>query len=107
AADDHAWEKVIVLAQRDAAHQRNVVLETRTATDANVGPDYAEGADLDVGVDLGPRVNRYVFGDVACHNSRSASLSPRNSVEHPCSASEGVNLFLSADRSRRTGGGLR
>ena len=46
-----------------AAHQRDVVFQPRAAADAHVGSDHAERADLDVGVDFGPRVNRDIVGD--------------------------------------------
>ena len=60
AADDHAGPNMVVLADRDVAHERDVVFQPSAAADAHVGADDAEGADLDVRVDFGARMNRDV-----------------------------------------------
>ena len=68
AADHHAWIDVVVLTDGDVPHQGDAVFEPGTASNAHVGADDAEGADLDVVVDFSFRVNRHVFGDVPSHD---------------------------------------
>ena len=67
AADDHAGPQVVVLTKGHAAHQRDVVFQSRTAADASIRPDHAEGTDLDVDVDLGAGMDRYVIRDTGSH----------------------------------------
>ncbi len=73
AADHHARVQVVVLAQRDVAHKRDVVFQPRAAADPNMGPDHAERPDLHVGVDFRAGMNRHVVGDVTSHDSRSGA----------------------------------
>lgn len=48
-ATDHAvWPEAVSLADRDLALHDNVTVELRPVADGDVGPDDAEGADLDI-----------------------------------------------------------
>ncbi len=67
AADDHAGINVVVLADGDVAHERDVVLQPRAAADPDIRPDDAERPDFDIGVDFGSRMDRDVFGNEPCH----------------------------------------
>ena len=68
AADHNAGKQMIVLAERDAAHQRHVVFQPRSAPD-RAGAHDAERTDRDIVVDLGPRIDRGERGNVFCHRS--------------------------------------
>src|SRR6478752_10173746 len=47
-ADHHAGEKMVVLAQRDTAHQRDAVFELCTVADFDIGANHAEWTDVHV-----------------------------------------------------------
>ena len=63
AADHSAGINVIVTADGHMAHQGDAVFQFGSAADANVRPHNAVGADFHFVVDLGPGVDRRVFGD--------------------------------------------
>ena len=65
AADDGVGIDVVVAADGDVAHQGDVVFQAGAASDADLRPDDAEGADFDFVVDFGAGVDRSVFGEVA------------------------------------------
>ena len=47
---------MVVLAERDAAHQGDVVFQPRSATDADFRADNAKGTDLDIAIEFGARI---------------------------------------------------
>ncbi len=58
---------MIALADGHVAHQGDVALQLRLPADADLGPDNAEGADLDVVVDFRAGVDRNILGNAGRH----------------------------------------
>ena len=67
AADDRSRIDVVVLAQRAASHQRDVVLQLRTPSDRHVRPDDGKRANFDIHVNFSPGVNERRLGDLCGH----------------------------------------
>ena len=82
AADDRAGIDVVVAADRDVAHQGDVVFQPRAAADADVRADDAEGADLDIVVDFGAGVDRHIVGNVGGHRRGSFTSGTQVSIRH-------------------------
>jgi hypothetical protein len=66
-ADDDIGKQHVVATQGHVAHERDVVMQPRAASDARSGADRAERADDDFLVDLRPRVDPGVGCDAGGH----------------------------------------
>ena len=65
AADDYAGIDVVLPPDRHVPHDRHVIFQSGSASDADVGADHAKWPDLDVEVDFGAGVDDRVFSDVS------------------------------------------
>ena len=70
-ADDRARIEVVVLADRDVSHHGHAIFQPRPAPDPHIGADDTERADFHFIVDLCPRIDAHVLGDIRSHHRGS------------------------------------
>ena len=78
AAKHDARIDVIVAADRNPAHDRDVIFQPRAVADADVGTDHREGADFDFRIDFSTGMDRDVFGDETSHTVAPTGPSARH-----------------------------